>query len=44
MEESKIQDFWQKHPCGDALVGGLDDAYKSNYLWPAAGSMDTTLS
>lgn len=32
MEEARIQDFWQHHPCGDALVGGLNDAYRSDYL------------
>lgn len=31
MEEGQIQDFWQKHPCGDGLIGGLDQAYQSDY-------------
>ncbi len=30
MEESKIQSFWQEHPCGDFLVGGLDKAFKGD--------------
>jgi hypothetical protein len=24
MTEVHIQEFWQNHPCGEALVGGLD--------------------
>ena len=23
MNEASIQEFWQAHPCGDHLVGGL---------------------
>ena len=29
--ESDIQDFWQTHPCGDALVGGLHDESQGDY-------------
>lgn len=30
MNESEIQDFWQKHPCGETLVGGLEK-YETDY-------------
>lgn len=29
--ETEIQDFWQTHPCGDALVGGLHDESQGDY-------------
>jgi SAM-dependent methyltransferase len=29
--ESDIEGFWDSHPCGDALVGGLDSAYVGDY-------------
>ncbi|HXY43279.1 MAG TPA: class I SAM-dependent methyltransferase [Acidimicrobiales bacterium] len=32
MEEATIQEFWQSHPCGDELMGGLATAYKGDYL------------
>lgn len=30
MNENKVQDFWQKHPCGDMQVGGLEK-FRRNY-------------
>lgn len=30
MKESEIKDFWDKHPCGDQQVGGLQN-YRNNY-------------
>jgi SAM-dependent methyltransferase len=27
MNEAEIERFWAAHPCGDALVGGLDDRF-----------------
>lgn len=29
--EKEIQDFWQTHPCGDALVGGLHEESRGDY-------------
>src|SRR5262249_55330715 len=31
MDEQTIQDFWQNHACGDALVGGLEDRFGGDY-------------
>lgn len=31
MNEQEIQAFWQLHPCGDALVGGLHTDKRSDY-------------
>lgn len=31
MQESEVADFWQAHPCGDQLVGGLLKAYEGDY-------------
>jgi len=31
MKEQEIQTFWQLHPCGDALVGGLRAENRSDY-------------
>jgi SAM-dependent methyltransferase len=31
MHESDIQSFWNRHPCGDGQVGGLNDAYRGDY-------------
>lgn len=31
MNEREIQSFWQTHPCGDAQVGGLEDANHNDY-------------
>ena len=30
MNESEIQDFWQKHPCGEDFVGGAN-SYEADY-------------
>lgn len=30
MNELDVQDFWQHHPCGDGLIGGLEK-FRSNY-------------
>jgi len=30
MNESEIQDFWQKHPCGEDFVGGAEN-YEADY-------------
>jgi SAM-dependent methyltransferase len=30
MTEAEVQDFWQRHPCGDELVGGLE-AHRSDF-------------
>ncbi len=30
MNEAEIQDFWNKHPCGEGLVGGLPE-HQDNY-------------
>jgi SAM-dependent methyltransferase len=29
--EEEIQRFWNTHPCGDAQIGGLDDAFRRDY-------------
>jgi SAM-dependent methyltransferase len=31
MHEAYIQDFWQRHPCGDHQVGGLDAAFSQDH-------------
>lgn len=31
MDEKTVQDFWQGHACGDALVGGLRDRFGGDY-------------
>jgi SAM-dependent methyltransferase len=31
MDEATIRAFWEKYPCGDVLVGRLDDKYAGNY-------------
>ncbi|MBN2732493.1 MAG: class I SAM-dependent methyltransferase [Balneolaceae bacterium] len=31
MTENEIQEFWQKHPCGDAQVGGLSGRHSTDY-------------
>jgi len=31
MDEKTVQDFWQNHACGDALVGGLRDRFGGDY-------------
>ena len=31
MDEKTVQDFWQDHSCGDALVGGLRDKFGGDY-------------
>lgn len=31
MDEKSVQDFWQNHACGDALVGGLRDRFGGDY-------------
>ena len=31
LDESWIRDFWNSHPCGDGLVGGLDGRYRGDY-------------
>ena len=31
MDEQTIRDFWQDHPCGDTLVGGLRDRFDGDY-------------
>jgi len=31
MDEQTVQDFWQDHACGDALVGGLRDRFGGDY-------------
>ncbi|MEO6049765.1 MAG: class I SAM-dependent methyltransferase [Pyrinomonadaceae bacterium] len=30
--ENEIKDFWQTHPCGAELVGGLTEESRTNYL------------
>lgn len=30
MDQHDVEDFWQHHPCGESLVGGLD-GFRSNY-------------
>jgi SAM-dependent methyltransferase len=31
MDEKTVQDFWQDHACGDALVGGLKERFGGDY-------------
>jgi ubiquinone/menaquinone biosynthesis C-methylase UbiE len=31
MDEQAVQDFWQNHACGDALVGGLKERFRGDY-------------
>lgn len=31
MDEQTVQDFWQRHACGDALVGGLKEQFGGDY-------------
>ena len=31
MDETRIQEFWNSHPCGDQLVGGLEDTHRGDY-------------
>ena len=31
MLETEIEAFWDDHPCGDQIVGGLDDAFLGDY-------------
>jgi SAM-dependent methyltransferase len=31
MDERTVQDFWQSHACGDALVGGLKERFSGDY-------------
>ncbi len=31
MDERRVQDFWQNHACGDALVGGLKERFGGDY-------------
>ncbi|MGH3165763.1 MAG: class I SAM-dependent methyltransferase, partial [Trebonia sp.] len=31
MDEQTVQDFWQTHACGDALVGGLQGRFGGDY-------------
>jgi SAM-dependent methyltransferase len=31
MDEQTVQDFWQRHACGDALVGGLKERFDGDY-------------
>lgn len=31
MDEQTVQDFWQSHACGDALVGGLRERFGGDY-------------
>jgi SAM-dependent methyltransferase len=31
MLETEIETFWDDHPCGDQIVGGLDDAFLGDY-------------
>jgi SAM-dependent methyltransferase len=31
MNEQAVQEFWQAHPCGDALIGGLRDGFEGDY-------------
>jgi SAM-dependent methyltransferase len=31
MDEQTVQDFWQDHACGDALVGGLIERFGGDY-------------
>ena len=31
MDEEAVQEFWQDHACGDALVGGLKERFGGDY-------------
>lgn len=31
MNEEKVREFWNAHPCGDAIVGGLHDRFEDDY-------------
>jgi len=31
MDEAQVQSFWNAHPCGDAIVGGLHRGYEDDY-------------
>ncbi len=31
MNEAEIEHFWAAHPCGDTLVGGLDDRFGGDH-------------
>jgi SAM-dependent methyltransferase len=31
MDESDVQSFWNAHPCGDHIVGGLHGAFEDDY-------------
>ncbi len=31
ISETDISDFWQRHPCGDHLLGGLDERFRGDY-------------
>jgi SAM-dependent methyltransferase len=31
ISETDIEDFWQTHPCGDHLLGGLDEHFRGDY-------------
>lgn len=32
MNEAEVQSFWQLHPCGDHLVGGLHSGFADDYV------------
>jgi SAM-dependent methyltransferase len=31
VNEVQIEQFWETHPCGDSLVGGLDERFRGDY-------------
>ena len=31
MQETEIESFWDSHPCGDHIVGGLNGAFRGDY-------------
>src|SRR5919205_479392 len=31
MNEAEVQSFWNAHPCGDAIVGGLHEEFENDY-------------
>ncbi|MDU0312997.1 class I SAM-dependent methyltransferase [Phycicoccus sp. M110.8] len=31
MDESAVQSFWNSHPCGDHIVGGLHEGFRDDY-------------
>ena len=31
MDQDTVQEFWNAHPCGDAIVGGLHDRFSGDY-------------